>query len=77
VTITFVKEGGSRFAFLVIELTNAMVQDMSIGASDARASEEVSFTFQSIKLTDIGQDPTTGKGGGITIINCDVKSLRC
>jgi type VI secretion system Hcp family effector len=78
VTITFVKEGGSRFAFFVIELTNAMVQDMTIGANDALAqtSEEVSFTFQRIKLTDILID-ATGKPVGTVVVECDFKALKC
>jgi type VI secretion system Hcp family effector len=75
VTITFVKEGAARFAFFVIELTDAMVQDMTIGASDALA-EEVSFTFQKIKLTDILVD-AKGKVGGTVVVECDLKALKC
>ncbi len=75
VTITFVKEGGSRFSFFVIELTNATVQDMTIGANDA-VSEEVSFTFQKIKLTDIIMG-ANGKFGGTVVIDCDLKALKC
>jgi type VI secretion system Hcp family effector len=78
VTISFVKEGGSRFVFFVIELTNAVVQDMTIGANDALAqtSEEVSFTFQRIKLTDIIQDPS-GKPGVPVVVECDFATLKC
>ena len=35
VTISFAKEGGSGFLFFEIELTDAMVQDMTLGANDA------------------------------------------
>lgn len=75
VTITFVKEGGTRFSFFVIELTNATVQDLTIGANDA-VSEEVSFTFQRIKLTDIIMG-ANGKFGGTVVIDCDFKALKC
>jgi type VI secretion system Hcp family effector len=76
VTISFVKES-SRVVFFVIELTNAMVQDMTIGANDALAqtSEEVSFTFQKIKLTDIPQD-ATGKPIPV-VVECDFTTLKC
>jgi type VI protein secretion system component Hcp len=76
VTITFVREGASRSAFFVIELTNAVVQDISIGASNDRASENVSFAFETITLTDIRVD-ASGKFGGTVVISCDVKSLKC
>jgi len=78
VTITFVKEGASRFAFFVIELTDVFVQDMIIGANDALAqtSEEVSFTFQKIKLTDI-LIGANGKPGGTVVIECDFRARTC
>jgi len=43
-----------RLVFFEIELTDATVQDMSLGANDAlgQTAEEVSFNFQKIKLTD-------------------------
>ena len=70
-----IRWGGSRFSFFVIELTNATVQDMTIGANDA-VSEEVSFTFQRIKLTDIIMG-ANGKFGGTVVIDCDFKALKC
>jgi len=76
VTITFVREGASRSAFFVIELTNVVVQDISIGANNDRASENVSFDFDTITLTDIRVD-ASGKSAGTVVISCDVKSLKC
>ena len=78
VTISFVKEGGSRPVFFVIELTNATVQDMTIGANDAigQTAEEVSFSFQKIKLTDIVMD-ATGKQVGTVVVECDFTTLKC
>lgn len=53
----------TRLIFFEIKLTNATVQDLTMGANDALAqtSEEVSFSYQTIKLTDvvIGPDGKT------------------
>ena len=78
VRISFVKESGSRPVFFVIELTNATVQDMTIGANDAigQTAEEVSFSFQKIKLTDIVID-ATGKQVGTVVAECDFTTLKC
>jgi type VI protein secretion system component Hcp len=77
VTISFVKKAGSRPVFFMIELTNATVQDMTLGADAiGQTAEEVSFSFQIIKLTDIVIDPT-GKQAGTVVVVCDFTRLRC
>ena len=77
VTISFVRpELG--LSFFEIELTNAIVQDMTLGANDALAqtAEEVSFAYQTIKLTDIIIGPE-GQPGGRVVVECDFAILRC
>ena len=78
VTISFVTEGPERLVFFEIELTDATVQDMSLGANDAlgQTAEEVSFNFQKIKLTDTIIN-ATGKPGGKVVVECDVIKLIC
>jgi type VI secretion system Hcp family effector len=78
VTISFVRPGVNPLVFFEIELTNATVQDLTMGANDALAqtSEEVSFTYQTIRLTDIiiGAD---GKPTGQVTVECDFVTASC
>jgi type VI secretion system Hcp family effector len=78
VTISFVEEGVQHHVFFEIELTDAMVQDMILGANDSlgQTAEEVSFTFRRIKLTDtvLRQD---GKAGPKIVVECDLTTLKC
>jgi Type VI secretion system effector, Hcp len=78
VTISFVRPGVDPILFFEIELTNAGVQDLILGANDAlgQTAEEVSFTFQTIKLTDIiiGAD---GTPAGQVVVECDFATSRC
>lgn len=78
VTISFVRPDVNPLVFFEIELTNATVQDLAMGANDALAqtSEEVSFSYQTIKLTDIVIGPD-GKPSGQVSVTCDFVTVRC
>ena len=77
-TISFANEIGFCTLFFEIELTDAVVQDMSLDANDAlgQTAEEVSFSYRKIKLTDISQD-ATGKPIVTAVVECDFATLKC
>ena len=78
VTISFVRPDVNPLVFFEIELTNATVQDLTMGANDALAqtSEEVSFSYQTIRLTDVVIGPD-GKPAGQVSVVCDFATARC
>jgi type VI secretion system Hcp family effector len=77
VTISFVTDANSP-VFFEIQLTDAVVENMTLGANDAlgQTSEEVSFIFRRMKLTDtvILQ---SGAGGGQVVVECDFVQNSC
>jgi type VI secretion system Hcp family effector len=78
VTISFVANNDNSPVFFEIQLTDALVQDITLGANDAlnETAESVSFIFRRLKLTDRVILPT-GAPGGQVVVECDFVQNLC